>query len=71
LPTPGLPGEIIFAPDAILVDDRSHNDYRLFAKWIDSGVFFAAHMKNNTQFEVAEELTIEPEYSQGSDHLSD
>ncbi len=37
-----------------MVDDRGYNDYRLFAEWIDSGVFFVTRMKDNAQFEVVE-----------------
>ena len=47
-----------FAPDTIVVDDRGYNDFRLFAKWTDAGVFFVTRMKDNTQFEVIEERTV-------------
>jgi IS4 transposase len=47
--------QIAFAPGTIVVDDRGYNDYRLFAEWTDSGVFFVTHMKGNAQFEVVEE----------------
>ena len=43
------------APDTIVVDDRGYNDYRLFAKWTDAGVYFVTRMKDNTLFEVVEE----------------
>ncbi len=44
-----------FAPDTIVVDDWGYNDYRLFAKWMDAGVYFVTRMKDNAQFEVVEE----------------
>ncbi len=44
-----------FAPDTIVVDDRGYNDYRLFADWTSSGVYFVTRMKDNAQFEVVEE----------------
>lgn len=53
--------QIHFAPDTIVVDDRGYNDYRLFAKWTDTGVFFVTRMKDNTQFEVVEERKV-PEH---------
>ncbi len=47
-----------FAPDTIVVDDRGYNDYRLFAKWTDAGVYFVTRMKDNTLFEVVEERPV-------------
>ena len=47
-----------FAPDTIVVDERGYNDFRLFAKWTDGGVFFVTRMKDNTRFEVLEERTV-------------
>ena len=47
--------QITFAPGTIVVDDRGYNDYRLFAEWTDSSVFFVTRMKDNAQFEVVEE----------------
>ena len=47
-----------FAPDTIVVDDRGYNDYRLFAKWTDAGVYFVTRMKDNALFEVVEEREV-------------
>ena len=47
---------IHFAPNTIVVDDRGYNDYRLFAKWTDADVYFVTRMKDNTQFEVLDEV---------------
>ncbi len=47
-----------FAPDTIVVDDRGYNDYRLFAKWTEAGVYFVTRMKDNTLFEVVEEHAV-------------
>jgi len=44
-----------FAPGTVVVDDRGYNDYRLFAKWTDAGVFFVTRMKDNALYEVVEE----------------
>jgi hypothetical protein len=50
--------QMYFAPDTIVVDDRGYNDYRLFAKWTDAGVYFVTRMKDNTLFEVVEEHPV-------------
>ena len=47
--------QIAFARGTGVVDDRRYNDYRLFARWSDEGVFFVTRMKDNAQFEVHEE----------------
>jgi hypothetical protein len=55
--------QIHFAPGTIVVDDRGYNDYRLFAKWTEAGVFFVTRMKDNAQFEMVEER--EPPQNRG------
>ena len=50
--------QMYFAPDTIVVDDRGYNDYRLFAKWTDAGVYFVTRMKDNTLFEVVEDHPV-------------
>jgi IS4 transposase len=47
--------QIEFAPGTVVVDDRGYNDYRLFAHWCNTGVFFVTRMKDNALFEVVEE----------------
>jgi hypothetical protein len=47
-----------FAPDTIVVDDRGYNDYRLFAKWTEAGVYFVTRMKDNALFEVVGEHAV-------------
>jgi hypothetical protein len=49
---------IPFPAGTLVVDDRGYNDYRLFAYWTDSGVFFVTRMKDNAQFEVVEERAV-------------
>lgn len=49
---------IPFPAGTVVVDDRGYNDYRLFAYWTDSGVFFVTRMKDNAQFEVVEEHPV-------------
>ena len=50
--------QIGFAPGTIVVDDRGYNDYRLFAKWTEAGVYFVTRMLANAQFEVLEERDV-------------
>ena len=47
-----------FTSGTIVVDDRGYNDYRLFAKWTETGVYFVTRMKDNTLFEVVEEHEV-------------
>lgn len=50
-----------FEPGTIVVDDRGYNDYSLFAKWTEAGVYFVTRMKSNTVYEVVENHPI-PQY---------
>ena len=50
--------QIQFAPGTVVVDDRGYNDYRLFAIWTETGVYFVTRMKDNAQFEVVEEHAV-------------
>jgi len=47
--------QLAFAPGTVVVDDRGYNDYRLFAEWTKTGVFFVTRLKANAQIEVVEE----------------
>jgi len=49
---------IPFPAGTVVVDDRGYNDYRLFAYWTDSAVFFVTRMKDNALFEVVEERPV-------------
>jgi len=44
-----------FVAGTIVGDDRSYNDYRLFAKRTNAQMFFVTRMKDNAQFEVLAE----------------
>jgi hypothetical protein len=46
--------QLNFAPGTVVVDDRGYNDYRLFARWSEAGVFFVTRMKDNAQYELVE-----------------
>ncbi len=43
---------------SIVAMDRAYNDYRLFAKWTEAGVFFVTRMKENAVYEVVEEREV-------------
>jgi hypothetical protein len=49
---------IPFPAGTVVVDDRGYNDYRLFAYWTESEVFFVTRMKDNALFEVVEERAV-------------
>lgn len=55
--------QLSFAAGTVVVDDRGYNDYGLFARWTEQGVFFVTRMKDNAQFEVIEER--EPPQNRG------
>ncbi len=50
--------QIGFAAGTIVVDDRGYNDYRLFARWTETAVFFVTRMLDNARFEVLEEREV-------------
>ena len=47
-----------FEPDTIVVDDRGYNDYSLFGRWTDAGVYFVTRMKDNAVYEVVGEREV-------------
>jgi hypothetical protein len=47
-----------FNPGSIVAADRAYNDYRLFSKWTERGVFFVTRMKGNAVFDVVERRCV-------------
>ena len=47
-----------FEPGTVIVDDRAYNDYRLFAKWTQNGVYFVTRMKDNAHYRVVENRPV-------------
>ena len=45
-------------PGSIVAFDRAYNDYGLFAKWTDQGVYFVTRMKSNAEYEVVKVRAI-------------
>jgi hypothetical protein len=41
-------------PGSIVVMDRGYNDYRLFGKWTDEGIYFVTRLKDNAAYDVLE-----------------
>jgi hypothetical protein len=42
-------------PGSIVVMDRGYNDYALFGKWTDAGIYFVTRLKDHAAYEVLEE----------------
>ena len=53
-----------FDPGTIVVDDRGYNDYTLFGRWTDEGVYFVTRMKENALYEVVGEAKVPPTHPQ-------
>ena len=47
-----------FNPGSIVVMDRGYNDYTLFSRWTEQGVYFVTRMKDNAVFAVIEERDV-------------
>jgi len=45
-------------PGSIIVDDRAYNDYRMFGRWTDKGVFFVTRMKDNAKYRVVKRRKV-------------
>jgi hypothetical protein len=43
-----------FEPGTIVVEDRGYVDYRLFCRWMETGVLFVTRAKGNMAYEVVE-----------------
>lgn len=62
--TPGKAGERPFVSQLLDrgetgVLDRGYQDHRRFDRWIDEGKHFVARVKNNTRYELIEELPVD------------
>lgn len=43
---------------SIVAMDRAYNDYELFAKWTEQGVYFVVRMKDNAVYDIVEERDV-------------
>jgi len=56
-------------PGSIVAMDRGYDDYKLFASWIENGIYFVTRMKGNAQYRYLEERSIPSRGNVLSDHL--
>ena len=49
-----------FEPDTIVVDDRGYNDYELFGRWTQDGVYFVTRLKDNAAYRIVKDLAVPP-----------
>jgi Transposase DDE domain len=56
-------------PGSIVVMDRGYNDYALFGKWTDEGIYFVTRLKDNAAYEVLEEVPVPENRNIRSDQL--
>ena len=49
---------LFFPPGSIVVMDRGYNDYELFGRWTEEGVWFVTRQKGNADFTVSERREI-------------
>jgi hypothetical protein len=49
---------LTFTPGTIVVDDRGYNDYAMFARWCEQGVYFVTRMKTDARFDVEQQQPI-------------
>ena len=45
-------------PGTIIVDDRGYNDYELFGRWTDEGVYFVTRLKDNAVYRLVKTLPV-------------
>ncbi|WP_321475423.1 IS4 family transposase [uncultured Paludibaculum sp.] len=48
---------VLLNPGSIVAMDRGYNDYSLFGRWMEAGVFFVTRLNDDAQFEIVEERT--------------
>src|SRR3990172_11434247 len=49
---------VSFAAGTIVALDRGYNDYRLFGRWTEEGVFFVTRAKEGIQYEIVERRLV-------------
>lgn len=53
--------QFVLKPGSIVAFDKAYNDYKLFSRWTENGIFFVTRQKENAVYEVVEERDI-PRY---------
>lgn len=49
---------LVINPGSIVVVDRGYNDYGLFARWTEQGVWFVTRQTDNSVYEIIEECAV-------------
>jgi IS4 transposase len=52
-------------PGTIVVDDRGYNDYELFGRWTEEGVYFVTRLKDNAVYRAVKNLPVPQKRSGG------
>lgn len=61
--------QISLSPGSIITMDRAYNDYKLFASWTESGIYFVTRLKDNADYEGVENFKIPQNRKVLSDQL--
>jgi len=56
-------------PDSIVVMDRAYNDYKLFSRWTEDGVYFVTRLKDDAIYEVIKRQEVPPNRNIVSDEI--
>lgn len=49
---------LLFNPGSIVAMDRGYNDYTMFARWTERGVYFVTRMKDNAVYDTLDDFPI-------------
>jgi len=61
--------QIKLNPASIVVEDRAYNDYQMFSRWSDAGIFFVTRMKTNAIYKVIRRLRLPENRNIQSDQI--
>jgi hypothetical protein len=64
-----MAGAFPLNPGSIVVMDRGYNDYALFGKWTDEGIYFVTRLKDNAAYQVLEQGPVPANRNIRSDQL--
>jgi hypothetical protein len=64
-----MAGAFPLNPGSIIVMDRGYNDYALFGKWTDEGIYFVTRLKDNAAYQVLADGPVPANRSIRSDQL--
>jgi hypothetical protein len=64
-----MAGAFPLNPGSIIVMDRGYNDYALFGKWTDEGIYFVTRLKDNAAYQVLADGPVPANRNIRSDQL--